>query len=137
MSESGDREVDAIRAATRAAASLEIDLSYITSTYLAQQQGAPYPEDVGDSLEGASANAVIATYGGAPLESTKSTTGVEHRYLMFGHEAAKVNQWQWLYRLAEFRDGTWICSPTITLGAGSGQIVATSSEGQPIWEFRL
>jgi hypothetical protein len=117
MAASGDPEVDAVRAATSTAASQEIDLSYIPSVYLAQQKGAPYPDDVAESLEGAAANAAIESYGGAPLESTSTATGVMHRYLMFGHQAARVNEWQWLRRTAEFRDGEWICQPTVVLGA--------------------
>jgi hypothetical protein len=137
MAASGDPEIDAVRAATSAAASREIDLSYITSAYLAQQRGAPDPNDVAESLEGAAASAAIESYGGAPLESTSSATGVAHRYLMFGHQAARVSEWQWLRRTAEFRDGEWICQPTVVLGGGDAQVIGTSSDGSPIWEFRM
>jgi hypothetical protein len=134
---SGDPEVDAVRAATRAAASREIDLSYITSEYLAEQYGAPYPADITEDLEGAAANAAIETYGGRPLESTTTATGVQHRYLMFGHQAAKINDFHWLRRVADFQDGTWICQPTVVLGGGDARVVGTSSTGWPIWEFRM
>lgn len=134
---SDDPEVDAVRVATRAAAAREIDLSYITSEYLAEQYGAPYPADITEDLEGAAANAAIETYGGPRLESTTSATGVQHAYLMFGHQAAKINDFHWLRRVAEFQDGTWICQPTVVLGGGDARVVGTSPTGSPIWEFRM
>jgi hypothetical protein len=86
---SGGSRVDAVRAATAMTASQPVDLSYITDAFLAQEADAPYQNDVMDPFSGATADAIIATYGGAPLGSTRGpSSSVAHRYLHFGHQAA-------------------------------------------------
>src|ERR1700691_910613 len=76
-----EADIGAIRAATSAVAGQPIDLSYITDTYMAACLDAPYSSEGGQDFEEPQANAVIATYGGAPLSNG-------HRIVWYGHRAA-------------------------------------------------
>jgi hypothetical protein len=56
---------------------------------------------------------------------------------MFGHQAARLNEHQWLRRVAELKHGEWICRPEVVRGGGDAQLVGDAADGSPVWEFRL
>jgi hypothetical protein len=130
-------DLDAVREATAELAGRPIDLSYLNESFLTAGRSAELASDVAPTFEGDAANAIIATYGGAPIGSGQAPGAVLHRFLAFGHHAACLGTKIWLYKVVAFDDGAWRCHATMVRGAGTGRIVGVCDDGSPLWEFRL
>jgi hypothetical protein len=135
-------KIDIVRAATVAAAGEPIDVSYITEALVAQEHDAPFHEDVPGllpELYGEDANAVIALYGGPPIESTgdPARPGSAHCCIQFGWQAAQVAERGWLRKAAEYKNGNWVYFDTVVYGSGEAKLIAHRDDGAPLWEFRL
>jgi hypothetical protein len=128
-----DADIQAIRAATTEAAGQSIDLSYITDDFMASRLDVRDASEGGQDFEAAQADAVIATYGGAPLSDG-------HRYVWYGHHPAllddgTIGTWFFLsvtYEGGEFKRGTQLFR-----AYGEATIIGGLDDGSPLWEFRI
>jgi hypothetical protein len=128
-----EADIGAIRAATSAVAGQPIDLSYITDTYMAACLDAPYSSEGGQDFEEPQANAVIATYGGAPLSNG-------HRFVWYGHLAALLYDGDlesWFSQSVTFEDGEFERGTQLFRHYGKAAIISTFDDGSPLWEFRI
>jgi hypothetical protein len=126
-----DADIQAIRAATAEAANRFVDLSYITDDFMAPRMDVP--EAGGQDFEAAEADAVIATYGGAPLSGG-------HRFVWYGHHAALLDDGTigtWFFLSVTYKDGTFIRGTQLFRAYGEATVVGELDDGSPLWEFRI
>lgn len=118
--------IDVVRAATAGAANRPVDVAHITDAFLAHRFDAPYISEGAETFEGLAADAIIATYGGAPIGRLAVT---------YGHHAALVVD-TWLFYAVHYNNGGWENQTTVLRGYGAADIVGSCADGSPLWEFR-